>query len=177
MVQLRRCEKYTVYRSTEVINLDPEKFRDLKDFPYTGETDEEFLQYISESGFHIEIPEDVDDDTRNELFKIQDGTDWIEYDPEHRIRIQYIDRYLKTGGGKKSELLELINEELIKNELRQITFDELKIDLQEYFSSVCDEHKSWFESGNMFSYKGVAENYDIDLGDDIPRSTSYEDGC
>lgn len=72
--QIRKCEKITIWRSTQVIELDPEDFRDNEEFPYTGNSEKEFLDYISK--FSYDIP---DDDVFAPLFELQDSPDWNEY--------------------------------------------------------------------------------------------------
>ena len=82
MIELRRCEKYTVYRSTETIKLDPEKFRNLEGYPYTGETDEDFLNYLNDSDFSL--PEYLKLNAMmsvpfSRLIQIQ--SHWLSFDP------------------------------------------------------------------------------------------------
>ena len=72
--QIRKCEKITIWRSTQVIELDPEDFRDNEEFPYAGSSEKEFLDYISQ--FSYDIP---DDDVFAPLFELQDSPDWNEY--------------------------------------------------------------------------------------------------
>jgi hypothetical protein len=55
--------------------------------------------------------------------------------------------------------------------------DILNIDLKNYFSTVCDDYKSWYESSDLTVYKGMGDNYLLDDGEILPGSTSYEDGC
>lgn len=177
MVELRRCEKYTVYRSTEIVKLDPEKFRSLESHPYTGETDEDFLIYLEDSEFSYELPDDIDDESRNELFKIFDSADWTEYEPESKYRIQFIDSFLKSGGGKKINLLDFVNGNLERLKVNQIDMDTLNTDLKNYFSTIFDDYKIWYESTGITVHKGMGDNYSIDDGEILPGSTSYEDGC
>jgi hypothetical protein len=72
--QIRKCEKITIWRATQVIEFDPEDFRDNEEFPYTGNSEKEFLDYISQ--FSYDIP---DDDAFAPLFELQDNPDWNEY--------------------------------------------------------------------------------------------------
>lgn len=48
--QLRKCEKYTNWEATEAVELNPDDFTDLPDFPYDGdvESEQEFVEYIQE---------------------------------------------------------------------------------------------------------------------------------
>lgn len=72
--QIRKCEKITIWRATQVIEMDPEDFRGHEEFPYTGNSEKEFLDYISQ--FSYDIP---DDDAFAPLFELQDSPDWNEY--------------------------------------------------------------------------------------------------
>lgn len=45
--QVRKCEKYTCFLAGPVAHLDPEDFKNHESNPYTGNSEEEFLQYIS----------------------------------------------------------------------------------------------------------------------------------
>lgn len=48
MYTLRKCEKYTNWEATDAVQLDPEDFRNIHEFPYEGETEEDFVNYIQE---------------------------------------------------------------------------------------------------------------------------------
>jgi hypothetical protein len=75
MYQIRKTERYTVLQHTETANLDPEKFRQ---FGYEGDSEEEFLNFISDLEFD-DIYEDIDDETKSELSKIKEEYYWTEY--------------------------------------------------------------------------------------------------
>ena len=78
MYQIRKCERYTSCMASEVANLDPEKFRTLS-VPFEGETEEDFLNYISQNQYELEeIYEEIDEETRNELDKIW-SPEWTEF--------------------------------------------------------------------------------------------------
>jgi hypothetical protein len=67
MIQIRRCEQYTVTTVTKVANLDPEKFRNLSSIPYNGETDEDFMNYIAELGYDLyDFYDELDEETQQE---------------------------------------------------------------------------------------------------------------
>lgn len=68
-VHIRKCEVFTVVQATESVELDPKKFRKIKEYPYTGNSDREFLEYIAGFDF-FELPDDLDDDIRDKLEKI-----------------------------------------------------------------------------------------------------------
>ena len=46
--QLRKCEKYTNWEATNVVELNPEEFETLPEFPYGGDvfSEKEFVEYI-----------------------------------------------------------------------------------------------------------------------------------
>ena len=46
--QLRKCEKYTNWEATNVVDLNPEEFVTLPEFPYGGDvfSEKEFVEYI-----------------------------------------------------------------------------------------------------------------------------------
>ena len=49
--QIRKRENVTLYEASEVVELDDKHFRKLKVNPYTGDSEEEFLKYISSINF------------------------------------------------------------------------------------------------------------------------------
>ena len=78
MYQIRKCERYTSWQCSEVATLDPEKFKTLS-IPFEGETEEEFLNYISENTWEFdEIWDELDEETQNQLSSILDPS-WTEY--------------------------------------------------------------------------------------------------
>jgi len=78
MVQIRKCERYTVYNTTEVANLNPENFRNLS-IPFEGQTDEEFISYLENNMYDLEeIYEELDEETLSELNKFFEP-EWTEY--------------------------------------------------------------------------------------------------
>ena len=77
MYQLRKFRDRTISDRTAVINLDPEKFRNLS-IPYSGNSEEEFLNYINETDFW-DIESELDAHTRKELDKFYDDADWEEF--------------------------------------------------------------------------------------------------
>lgn len=77
MLQIRRCEIFTIHQASEVANLDPERFRNLS-VPYEGETDKEFLEYLHNRYDLEEIWDEIDSESQNELTKLWEP-DWREY--------------------------------------------------------------------------------------------------
>ena len=45
--KIRKRENITMYEASEVVELDDKHFRKLEENPYTGDSEEEFLKYIS----------------------------------------------------------------------------------------------------------------------------------
>ena len=67
MYQIRKCERVTVCYCSEVANLDPEKFRNLS-IPYDGESEEDFLNYISQNTYDFgDIWDEFDEETQIQL--------------------------------------------------------------------------------------------------------------
>lgn len=69
--QIRKAAKYTVFSSSEIAELDPEDFRNHENNPYEGDSEEEFVEYISQ--FDYDDLEGLSDDTIQELLKIFDN--------------------------------------------------------------------------------------------------------
>ena len=73
--QFRKTEYYTSHNATTPVELDSEKFPD-----FVGETEEEFLQYISDNLVEwtdiIGNDGDIffDEETANALYELQNGT-------------------------------------------------------------------------------------------------------
>ena len=77
-MQIRKCERVTVYNTTEVANLNPEDFKSIS-FPFEGESDEDFLVYLEENRYELEeIWEEFGEETLNELNKLWEP-EWTEY--------------------------------------------------------------------------------------------------
>ena len=54
MYQLRRCKTYTISKSSEVVELNPEDFRSIS-YPFEGETEEDFLNYLDTITYEADI--------------------------------------------------------------------------------------------------------------------------
>ena len=77
-MQIRKCERVTVYNTTEVADLNPEDFKNIS-FPFEGESDEEFLSYLNENRYELEeIWEEFSEETLSELNKLWEP-EWTEY--------------------------------------------------------------------------------------------------
>ena len=104
-MQIRKCERVTVYNATEVANLNPEKFKNLS-IPFEGESDEEFLAYLDENMFELYevIYEEIDEETLAELSKVWEP-EWSEYSnsawngEDSWLEVGNVnEEYTKTGG-------------------------------------------------------------------------------
>lgn len=103
MYQIRKCQTYSVTSKTKTAFLDPEKFRNLS-IPYEGESEEDFVNYISEL-YIDDIYEELDEETLDELNKFYDNVEWEEWynsawdGEESWFEIgEENDEYRRTGG-------------------------------------------------------------------------------
>jgi hypothetical protein len=108
--QIRKVESVTIYRTTCVVELDDKKFRKL-DEPYTGNTAEEFAQYLADKNFE-ELSFDLDSKTADKIMQIKDS-DWEEYasslDKGSEVYLQVGEKdeaFYKTGGFRVDEQVE-----------------------------------------------------------------------
>jgi len=70
MYQIRKCERVTSYLCSEVVTLDPEKFKNLS-IPFEGETEEDFLNYISQNTYEFDdIWDEIDEETQEQLVSL-----------------------------------------------------------------------------------------------------------
>ena len=48
--QIRKCERYTNWEATNIVDLNPEEFLTIPEFPYKGDVNSEkdFVEYIHE---------------------------------------------------------------------------------------------------------------------------------
>lgn len=76
MYELRKCEEYTIVRSSEIAYIDPEKFRNLST-PCEGDSEEDFLDYISQLYFW-DLESELDEETRQQLIKLEEPH-WNEF--------------------------------------------------------------------------------------------------
>jgi len=103
-MQIRKCERVTVYNTTEVANLNTQDFKNIS-FPFEGESDEEFLSYLNENRYELEeIWEEFSEETLSELNKLWEP-EWTEYsnsawkgEDSWLEGGEVNDEYTKTGG-------------------------------------------------------------------------------
>ncbi len=60
MYQLRRCKTYTISEASEVVELNPEDFRNIS-YPFEGETEQDFLTYLDDITYEADIYEIYDE--------------------------------------------------------------------------------------------------------------------
>lgn len=111
--QIRKVESITIHRATCVVELDDEHFRELSE-PYTGNTAEEFANYLADKNFEdlsYEV-EDIDIDTGDKLREVVESS-WEEYasslDKGSDVRLQLGEKdaaYHRTGGFRVDEHVE-----------------------------------------------------------------------
>jgi hypothetical protein len=73
--KIRKRENATIYMASEVAELDDQAFRELETNPYTGNSEQEFLKYISDIA-NDDIPFDLDIAQASQLEKLH--PDYIE---------------------------------------------------------------------------------------------------
>ena len=103
-MQIRKCERVTICYCYEVADLDPEKFRNVS-VPFEGETEEDFLNYISQNTWEFEdIWDEFDEETQNQLGSLIEpemteysNSAWKGEDSWHELgRVD--ETWTKTGG-------------------------------------------------------------------------------
>ena len=112
--QIRKVEEITIYRCTNVVELDDKKFKKLSEDPYTGTTAEDFANYLADKNFEelSIVMEDICPKTAEKLMEIVEGG-WEEYasslDKYSNIHLQVGEKdesYRKTGGFRVDEHVE-----------------------------------------------------------------------
>jgi hypothetical protein len=104
--KIRKRENMTVYLASQVIELDPNNFRDLEENPYTGDSQEEFLNYINDFNIDDEsLTDQLDEAVKDELQKLGENIKWTEFgnsamnSPEIWLELGEEDKsYRRTGG-------------------------------------------------------------------------------
>lgn len=78
--KIRKRENVTLYLSSEVVELDEDDFRDLEENPYTGNSEEDFLKYISELNYYdLEDNQHIDYAVIMELQKLGSNSNMKEF--------------------------------------------------------------------------------------------------
>jgi hypothetical protein len=95
----RKSEYYTITEATEPVELDSEKFPE-----FTGETEEDFYNYIVDNYDNLANGDSLDEETRDLLWSLIEGEREIYQDSRYKcanetIQMGEIDEeYHKTGG-------------------------------------------------------------------------------
>lgn len=105
--QIRKVEQYTDFVASPVIELDCEDFRQLDENPYTGNSEEEFMEYIAALDFK-DPPYDLESKVADSLMELEEA-EWKQYASTAekyrnvvlQIGVNDEDHY-KTGGFKVS---------------------------------------------------------------------------
>ena len=112
--QIRKVEEITIWRATCVVELDDKKFKKLSEDPYTGNTAEEFANYLADKNFEdlSIIMEDICMETAQNLMHIVESP-WEEYasslDKYSNVHLQIGEKdeaYRKSGGFRVDEDVE-----------------------------------------------------------------------
>lgn len=106
--QIRKRENVTIYLASDIVELDDEAFRNLEKNPYTGNSEEEFLNYIAGLDTWDGMPEDLDWDQADQLSKIKgDEVDMKEFsNSAQKFEDSWFElgeaneEYVKAGGFK-----------------------------------------------------------------------------
>jgi hypothetical protein len=78
--KIRKRENVTLYLASEVVELDPNNFRDLEENPYTGDSQQEFLKYIEGLNLEYSDPsEELDYDVQESLKKLGENIELTEF--------------------------------------------------------------------------------------------------
>ena len=78
--KIRKRENMEVYMTSEIVELDPNDFRNLEENPYTGDSQEEFLKYIDSLNLQYnDPPEELDWDIQEDLKKLGENLSWTEF--------------------------------------------------------------------------------------------------
>ena len=70
MYHIRKCQSTTIKQSSDVASIDPDK---LECIGYTGNTKEEFLEFISNNTIDLEK---LDDETKVQVIKLLKYKNW-----------------------------------------------------------------------------------------------------
>jgi|TARA_B100000767_G_scaffold274592_1_gene308131 hypothetical protein len=64
--QIRKVERYTNWEATQAVDIDPNDFKDLASFPYKGNSETDFVEYIQELYYEdwYEICEELESEGR-----------------------------------------------------------------------------------------------------------------
>ncbi len=109
MYQIRKCERVTICYCSQPANLNPEKFRNIS-IPFEGETEGDFLTYISQNTYEFQdIWDEFDEETQYQLGAILEpemteyaNSAWKFEDSWHESG-KVDETWTKTGGFEVTE--------------------------------------------------------------------------
>jgi hypothetical protein len=107
MYQLRRCKTYTISEASEVVELNPEDFRNIS-YPFEGETEEDFLNYLDTITYEADIYDiydELDEGVANALAGLLEPEEYkVFFDSETKGENAWLEsgeideQYRKSGG-------------------------------------------------------------------------------
>lgn len=77
---IRKRENVKLYLASQPAELNDEHFRNLEQNPYTGNSEEEFLKYISEFSLCDDPPSDLHEESALEIQKLGFEAEMLEFD-------------------------------------------------------------------------------------------------
>jgi hypothetical protein len=109
MYQIRKCERVTICYRSQPANLNPEKLRNIS-IPFEGETEGDFLTYISQNTYEFQdIWDEFDEETQYQLGAILEpemteyaNSAWKFEDSWHESG-KVDETWTKTGGFEVTE--------------------------------------------------------------------------
>ena len=116
MYQLRRCKTYTISEASEVVELNPEDFRNIS-YPFEGETEEDFLNYLDTITYEADIYDiydELDEGVADSLAGLLEPEEYkVFFDSENKGENAWLESgevdeaYRKNGGFNIKETTEV----------------------------------------------------------------------
>jgi len=116
MYQLRRCRSYIISEASEVVELNPEDFRNIS-YPFLGETEQDFLNYLDEMQHEADIYEiydELDEGVADALAGLLEPEEYkVFFDSENKGENAWLEsgevneEYRKYGGFNVKETTEV----------------------------------------------------------------------
>ena len=116
MYQLRRCKTYTISEASEVVELNPEDFRNIS-YPFEGETEEDFLNYLDTITYEADIYDiydELDEGVADALARLLEPEEYkVFFDSETKGENAWLEsgevdeEYRKNGGFNTKETTEV----------------------------------------------------------------------
>jgi hypothetical protein len=116
MYQLRRCKTYTISEASEVVELNPEDFRNIS-YPFEGETEQDFLTYLGDITYEADIYDiydELDESVADALSRLLEPEEYkVYFDSENKGENAWLEsgevdeEYRKYGGFNARETTEV----------------------------------------------------------------------